>query len=221
MRKLIKILLVAVILCFAAAVTVVAASDCNHSWQEAYKDNPSCEKEGGINYICLNCGDLKTETLSAIGHNYGDFIYNDDATCTEDGTKIGACKNCGEVELLPDEGTAKGHDFTGEWKVMMKSTCIEKGVSKQNCKRCGLGNIRYDELASHTDKNKDHKCDVCKIDMSPESGGTASDDEVIKACSCKCHKGGIGGFLWKIGNFFAKLFRIKSKQICGCGVYHF
>ena len=40
-------------------------------------------------------------------------------------------------------------------------------------------------------------------------------------CFCKCHKGGISGFFWKIANFFNKLFKIKSKQMCTCGIAHY
>lgn len=191
-----------------------------HNWQVAYKDEPSCVTQGGVNYVCLECGSVKSEYLSATGHDYT-FTYNDDATCTKDGTKNGTCKKCGVIDMLPNEGSAKGHDFSGDWVLMMASTCIEKGVSKQTCKRCGEGRIRYEELAAHSDKNNDYKCDICRIDMSPQSDAKPSEDEVIKNCSCKCHKGGVSGFFWKIGNFFNRLFRIKSKQICTCGRYHF
>ena len=40
-------------------------------------------------------------------------------------------------------------------------------------------------------------------------------------CSCNCHKKGISNFFWKIANFFNKLFKIKSKQFCACGVAHY
>ena len=87
---------------------------------------------------------------------------------------------------------------------------------------CNIDEIRYDELGPHTDKNKDYKCDVCKTNLNPEqdsSAGTDTDDKVIKNCSCKCHKGGITGFFWKIGNFFNKIFR--TKQYCECGAAHY
>ncbi len=38
-------------------------------------------------------------------------------------------------------------------------------------------------------------------------------------CDHNCHKGGIAGFFWKIGNFFNKIFRIK--QYCECGAAHY
>ena len=40
-------------------------------------------------------------------------------------------------------------------------------------------------------------------------------------CSCNCHKTGIANFFWKIANFFNKLFKIKNKQMCACGVAHY
>lgn len=224
MRKLITILFATILLCFALVFT--AAAVCNHNWEVTQKENATCTKDGGAIYICAKCGNLKSETYKATGHIYDNFLYNDDATCTKDGTKIGYCKTCGIPEIMTNKGSAKGHDFSGEWKVMRASTCIEEGVSKQTCKNCGEGRVRYDGYGSHKDANGNYKCDFCGIDMSPNTDYTDPDDgdvkdETIKNCSCKCHKGGILGFFWKIGNFFAKLFKIKSKQICSCGIYHF
>ena len=210
-------------LCYEYKNVNLAATQ-SHKWQEAYKIDATCLKDGYANYYCSECFATKTETIkSAGGHDYT-FIYNDDATCTKDGTKIGTCKKCGSMDIIRNEGSAKGHKFTGDWVVIRGSTCQTQGVSKRDCSVCGVGDIRYDELGAHSDKDKDYKCDVCKTDLSPEQGagsGSDKDDKVIKECSCKCHKGGIAGFFWKIGNFFNKLFKIKSKQICACGVYHF
>ena len=46
-------------------------------------------------------------------------------------------------------------------------------------------------------------------------------EEPREDCTCNCHASGIKGFFWKIANFFNKLFNIKSKQYCACGVEHF
>ena len=226
MRKLIKIVFVAVLLCCVFALGAAAADNCNHNWQTAYYEAADCTKAGGATYICTICGDMKSEYFPVKGHAYGNFIYNDDATCTKDGTKIGTCKTCGVVDMMTDKGSAKGHDFSGAWSVVKEANCSEQGVSKQICKNCGQSKIRYDGYGSHKDANGNYKCDFCGINMSPSTDYTDPDDgdikdETIKNCSCKCHKGGISGFLWKIGNFFAKLFKVKSKQICACGIYHF
>ena len=197
-----------------------AAPTQSHKWIEAYKEDATCTKDGCVNYVCSECFKLKSDITKATGHDYT-FVYNNDATCTKDGTKIGTCKKCGAMEIFTNVGSAKGHKYEGEWIVVRGSTCLKEGVSKRDCAICGVAEIRYDELGSHADKNKDYKCDVCKLDMSPESDSNSDNDPIIINCSCKCHKGGISGFFWKIGNFFNKLFKIKSKQICACGIYHF
>ena len=38
-------------------------------------------------------------------------------------------------------------------------------------------------------------------------------------CSCKCHKNGFMGFIWKILRIFFKLF--GSQPVCSCGVAHY
>jgi hypothetical protein len=207
----------------------------DHTWKQLSVEHATCTEDGFVHYYCTACQVFKDETLKATGHSYT-YIYNNDATCTQDGTKVATCKNCSERRILTDKGSAKGHEYDGIWVVKVEATCIEKGVSMQHCKRCGIGNVRDDGYGSHKDKDGNYMCDFCSADLSPQpdnkepdnnnngdvnDSGNANEDNVIKNCSCKCHKGGITGFFWKIGNFFAKLFKIKSKQICACGIYHF
>ena len=60
-----------------------------------------------------------------------------------------------------------------------------------------------------------------------ETAAQAADDiAAIKAktdkaenCSCYCHQGGFTGFLWKIVNFFYKLFSLNP--VCECGATHY
>lgn len=204
--------------CYATKTEETAATQ-PHKWTETYKENASCTKDGVVMVCCTVCLELKQETTKALGHSYT-YASNNDATCTKDGTLLRVCQRCSETDIVPDAGSAKGHSFAGEWQVVVPSDCLEKGVSKRLCKECGAGEFRYDDLAPHKDKNKDNKCDVCSETLSIFTP-TVPDDDAEGDCSCKCHKGGIAGFFWKIGNFFAKLFRIKSKQICACGAYHF
>lgn len=41
----------------------------------------------------------------------------------------------------------------------------------------------------------------------------------IEKCSCNCHESGFMGFIWKIINFFNKLFKIDKN--CVCGIKHY
>lgn len=201
--------------------TVTTAPTASHNWIETARIDETCLKDGYASYYCPGCIDVKTVTLKSPGSHDYEFAYNDDATCTKDGTKIGTCKRCQTVNILTNKGSAKGHSY-GDWVVTLEGTCKREGVSRRYCTRCGVSEVRYDGYGSHADKNQDYKCDICGADLSPDvPSDPEAPDNAVKDCSCKCHKGGITGFFWKIGNFFAKLFRIKSKQICACGKYHF
>lgn len=45
------------------------------------------------------------------------------------------------------------------------------------------------------------------------------EENLAKSCDCKCHKSGFMGFIWKIINFFNKLFKIN--KTCACGEVHY
>ena len=63
----------------------------------------------------------------------------------------------------------------------------------------------------HTDKNNDGKCDNC--------GASIEGFNPSANCSCKCHKSGFAGFIWKIMRIFYKIF--KTHKTCACGVAHY
>lgn len=56
-----------------------------------------------------------------------------------------------------------------------------------------------------------------------ENGATISTDGTTHYpsanCSCKCHKSGFAGFIWKIMRIFYKIF--KTHKTCACGVAHY
>ena len=97
------------------------------------------------------------------------------------------------------------HFFEGEW--LYDS---ENKISYRKCTLC-------DEI--ETDKSDEPDEPEIPNEPAPEVPDISADPS--DDCSCKCHKGGIVGFFWKIANFFNKLFKIKSKQMCACGAAHF
>ncbi|MGN0448378.1 MAG: DUF6273 domain-containing protein [Acutalibacteraceae bacterium] len=54
--------------------------------------------------------------------------------------------------------------------------------------------------------NGDGVCEKCGVDVTED-------------CSCKCHKSGFLGIIWKIFRFFYKLF--GTNKTCDCGVSHY
>ncbi len=58
------------------------------------------------------------------------------------------------------------------------------------------------------------KCMAAELPQEPEAP-----DEPKADCDCNCHKSGFMGFLWKIINFFNKLFKLNP--VCECGAEHY
>lgn len=93
------------------------------------------------------------------------------------------------------------HSYTAS--ITKEATCTENGTTTYTCS-CGDSYNETIEATGHDfDGSKCKNCDYDKADT----------------CGCNCHKGGFMGFIWKIINFFQKLF--KSNQLCKCGVKHY
>ncbi len=90
------------------------------------------------------------------------------------------------------------------------STCIDKGYVEQICSVCSESfSVRELPLAEHIDTDNNNFCDVCEISLS----------QTIN-CDCMCHSANsFMQFLWKIINFFYRLF--GQNATCGCGIAHY
>ena len=74
-----------------------------HEYVEEITAEPTCEVDGIKTFSC-ECGDSYTESISAVGHSYGDYVYNDDATTEADGTETAICI-CGATDTKVVVGT--------------------------------------------------------------------------------------------------------------------
>jgi len=107
------------------------------------------------------------------------------ATCTETGLTEGKhCSVCNEVLVARTEVAALNHD-----KIVHEAkapTCTAIGWDAYvTCSRCDYSTYVEKEKLGHTDEEiKDHKCDVCEVEMS-------GDDFVAKFD---------GSFLYRVGN---------------------
>ena len=81
-----------------------------HSYNDGEITIPStCENAGEMTYTCGTCGDIKTETIDALGHT--EVVDAAVApTCTETGKTEGKhCSVCGTVTVAQEEVAALGH----------------------------------------------------------------------------------------------------------------
>lgn len=90
---------------------------------------------------------------------------------------------------------------------------------------CLDGNHPYGEYISNNDATeeadgtKTATCEFCgATDTVIDEGSKIDNNDNIK-CSCNCHKSGIMGLIWKIINFFYKIFGMN--KTCACGVAHY
>ena len=126
-----------------------------HSYDEWIVDkNPTCTETGSRHKTCSECGDMVTETLDALGHDY--HSHREEATCTKDGYVVDICSRCGS-ERNKEIISAKGHSY-GDWIVDKDPTCTETGTRHKVCSECDdvvtetLGALGHD-LVHHDGKD--------------------------------------------------------------------
>ncbi len=101
-----------------------------HSFITERKE-PTCTEDGYIITKC-SCGETKTETLSAFGHNPENVTIP--STCTVQGTSYKICTECDEtfdLNVLP----LAAHSM-GEWMTKTEASCEKDGLKKKVCKNC-------------------------------------------------------------------------------------
>ncbi len=195
-----------------------------HEWDAVVTVKPTCITDGYINYVCTNCGFTKTENpeeLKANGeHTWGEMIVTKAATCSNKGRGYYECELCGaqseakEIDKL---------DHTSRRYVdPVAPTCEKKGHNGYwNCLDCSYSSRESDEYVEypalgHNDKNNDGTCDDCKFVIYDKDG----DNDIDGSCGCICHNDSwFGQLIYKICNFFWKLFKMKPS--CNCGHKHY
>ena len=80
---------------------------CVHEWDEGVvTKEPTCTVAGEKTFTCKICGETKTETIEALGHDCT-VAKRKEATCTEDGfIKYNKCTRC---DYTPETEVIKAH----------------------------------------------------------------------------------------------------------------
>lgn len=163
---------------------------------------------------CLICGkEASRETVVTAPELGHDMVVTDEAvapTCTESGLTEGShCSRCDDVTTAQETVPALGHDYEA---AVTAPTCTKDGFTTYKCKACGDTYIGNTVAATgHVDNDGDYKCD--------NGCGHEFEKPADDNCDHLCHKDGFLGFIWKIVQFFQKLFRINP--VCECGAAHY
>ncbi len=196
--------------------------ECGDSYVDDYVDatghnysseitTPATHTATGIETFTCACGDSYTEVIEKIAeHNHEAVITT--PNCTEQGYTTYTCE-CGD-SYVDDYVGALGHTPANAVEEnYIAPTCTETG-SKDVVIYCSVceEEISRDtaiiDATGHADNDGDGYCDA--------------DNELLDPsveCDHNCHKDGISGFIWKIINFFNKLFGLN--KTCSCGVAHY
>lgn len=81
-----------------------------HAYIEDITTEATCNTDGVKTFTC-ECGDSYTETITATGHIFENYISNNDATYTADGTETATCV-CGETDTRTAEGSMLTYTYT-------------------------------------------------------------------------------------------------------------
>ncbi len=130
---------------------------CNHSWVKKSTNSATCTKAAEIVYECKICGQAKTETSgSPLGHNWGSVSSKNERRCTRCYVRETVIPTRSPVPTP----TAIPHTHSwGSW--------VAEGASVHR-RSCTLNSNHY-EIGSHSDGNKDGKCDLCGYQMSTKT----------------------------------------------------
>ena len=129
------------------------------------------------------------------------------ATCTKEGSVEMKCE-CDDSYTETLEIDKNNHTGGTEVKNAKDATATTDGYTGDtHCKGCGA-KLADGEVISATGTTTPDEPDT------PDTPNDPSGD-----CDHLCHKSGFMGFIWKIVQFFWKLFRMNP--VCECGVAHY
>ena len=140
------------------SVSVAGDHTCVYHDADTETRDATCETAASTVKTCACCGHKDVQTTgTALGHEFGEYIYDNNATCLADGTKTRTCSRCdaanGTVKAegtalghdfnnyVYDDGTAMGHDF-GECVSDDNATCTADATETAKCSRCDATDVR-------------------------------------------------------------------------------
>ena len=113
----------------AVVLLALASCGCEHVYDEAISNAPTCTEKGEKTFSCSLCGDVYTEDVEATGHTYTEKVTA--PTCTAEGYTTYTCA-CGET-YTDNTVAATGHTYTD---TVVAPTCTADGYTSHTC-ACG------------------------------------------------------------------------------------
>ena len=115
---------------FTAEFTVTVKH--THEYYSEITKQPTCSEKGERTYKCDICGDIYTEDIAKVEHDYEDTVVK--PTCTERGYTEHICRVCAD-SYKDDYTPALGHDHISQ--ITKQVACETDGEKTFTCTRCG------------------------------------------------------------------------------------
>ena len=162
-------------------------------------------------------------------HNGLYYAVTEEAKCGKNAIESATCILCDEVLTREVENSALKHSFT-KYETVEEAKCGVSGKAVAYCDNaCGETDEKAIDALTHKDADGDYKCDngcghEFEKPVTPDEPNTPDepdtpDEPTDSTCDHLCHKSGFIGFIWKIVQFFSKLFKINP--VCECGAAHY
>ena len=228
-----------------ATISTELLNPLSHDYAEEFTVDKAatCTAEGSKSQHCTRCDAKRAVTVvEATGHQNTSVINVSEATCTNNGyTGDTYCSDCESV-IANGTATDKLSHTESDWITDKASTCTAEGLKHIECTECSeviktevIAKLSHEYTTVVTKANCEnggyttYTCSSCSYsytaDNTPATGHnyvdgvcTACGESKIDNCSHMCHKSGFMGFIWKIVQFFWRLF--KMNPMCDCGVKH-
>ena len=145
-----------------------------HEYIVKQKKDATCEASGYIVYSCKECGDEYIETLTALGHNYGEWTETTPATCTDKGEETRVCSH-DNAHIETRDIESIGHDYVA---VVTAPTCTEQGYTTYSCSRCDEHyQSNYTAALGHNYEENGAPIGNCALSMKQSYTCARCDDE--------------------------------------------
>lgn len=154
----------------------------SHSWDSRVTKEVTCAEEGIMTYICVICGEEKTEKMTLLAeHTWDSGKISKGATCKEEGICTYTCVVCmtTQTESIPKRSShlyddncdpdcndcGATREVAHDWFscVLTEATCKEEGIMLYSCTRCSRSRqeaISKTEIHTYDD-DCDTQCNVC------------------------------------------------------------
>ncbi len=161
--KIANIFCVGLLACLFSII-LTACGEHQHSFSDWVETTAAtCTTDGLKTRTCSGCGEVETEVIPALGHNWVEDSITHAATCEEDGKEITHCSRCNEHDheiTIPALGHLWSEEVYGTG--MEHYHICEREIDLGN--ESALEYVRSTHLSCTEDEAQYFRCPVCGYD---------------------------------------------------------